>query len=128
MTVSWDPGNTIIPSIPTRKYTTKEVFEEQDIYLTISVHNQRKTLFFEGVVGDSNQLLLYSITPGRLSEYSGKLRLSQLSEEIQLKLYDYMETLGTGDGMANFIAEYNSLRRLHFIQKQLSKIHNNLKE
>ena len=36
--------------------------------------------------------------------------VSELTEEIQHKVYDYLEELGIGDGAAGFIKDYNQYR------------------
>ena len=36
--------------------------------------------------------------------------VSELAEEIQHKIYDYLEELGIGDGTATFINDYNDYR------------------
>jgi len=38
--------------------------------------------------------------------------VSELMEEVQHKVYDYLDELGVGDGIANFINEYNEYRSL----------------
>lgn len=89
-----------------------------DIPITISIKKQSKILFFKGVIGDSQQILLYSMYPP--PRYGDSVRISKLpTEKMILDLYDYLEVLGTGDGVANFITEYNHACRMKYVGKQL---------
>ena len=96
--------------------------EQGDIPVTIAVKRGPLQLFFKGVVGDAHQLLLLQVEPGRLGYFRGTMRLSRVSELLQYRLYDYMEALGTGDGTAAFVKEYNTCRHLLRLRNELTAL------
>lgn len=117
VTLSWDPRQPKVLAA-NEKTSLRKMPEYTDIPLTISIKKRSKILFFDGIVSDSQQILLLKMrTPPK---YGDSIRISAIkTEEIILKLYDYLEVIGTGDGVANFISDYNIACRMEYVGKQL---------
>jgi len=67
-----------------------------------------KTLYLQCATNPEGNLLLFRMGPNEDS----LVIVSELMEEVQHKVYDYLDELGVGDGIANFINEYNEYRSL----------------
>jgi len=75
----------------------------KNIALSVTITKQgAKDLFVECAATTSGELLIYRI--GSSSE--NLVVVSELSDDIQHKVYDYLEELGIGDGTAAFVGEY----------------------
>jgi len=78
-----------------------------DVTIKVTKDKDAAELILKGGVNADGQLLLYSIG----SDDKPVVYLSELSESIQHKMYDYLDELGIGDGTARFINDYNEYRR-----------------
>jgi len=107
--LSWDPSyNPPNPSFHEEEFGVREDLEEDDaeeidrIPVDIVVEkSEGKTLHLEGSVQND------SFTIYKIGSSESFVDVADLNEDLQVRIYDYLQGLGIGDNVATMIEEYN---------------------